>query len=596
MKEFFRSFLGSCLGVMVAFLLVILLIFGLGAVFSEGSTGTSKELKDDSILKLDFKNPIPEKSDNIQTSFGSGGGSAIGLRELTKLIKHAEKDSKIKGILLNASDISMGQSTLMEIRNTLEEFKKSKKFVYAYADYYSQGSYILSSVADSVFLNPNGAVDLHGMAVTSPFFKGMLDKIGVDFEVFYAGNFKSATEPFRRTEMSPENRLQTKEFLNGMFDIFKDKVAKSRKIPMTNLDLIITNLEGRTAQKALDNKLVDRLIYWDQFEGLLKKRIGNDDDDPTYISIEKFDEASTIIEKGSSSKKIALLFAEGDVAYGSNGRGNINDIKYLKVLDDIKENDDIKALVLRVNSGGGSALTSDLIWREIEEIKKKGIPVVASFGDYAASGGYYIAAGADYIYSSPNTLTGSIGVFSMIPNVNKLATQKLGITFDSVSTHPHAISASSVFALNDFDRKIMTESTNQIYDLFLGRVAKGRKMDVKAVNEIAQGRVWTGIKGKEIGLVDAIGSLDDAINYAAKLAKIDSDYKVSEYPKFKETVYSKIISDIMKMETDEDDNESQLLQYKMTNEQKLMLDIYTKYKIVFETEGVQAKTLYRLNF
>jgi protease IV len=588
MKDFFRTMLGSCLGVLVAFLLIVLLMFGIGTMFS--SESESKKDITEGVLKLDFKNVIPEKTGNVETSFTSAQPKAIGLREFVRLIENAKTDDKIKGIVLYGGDINMGQSTMLQIRNKLEEFKKSKKFIYSYADYYSQAGYIMSSVADSVFLNPNGGVDLHGLSMVTPYFKGLLDKLGVQFDIFYAGDFKSATEPFRRTEMSPENRQQTHEFLDGMLAIIKEKISKSRNISSTSLDAIMTNQEGRTASKSLDNKLVDRLIYWDQFEGLLKKRMKTDEDDPNYISIDSYSKAANLTESGSVSNKIAIVFAEGDIVYNNPVKGSTDNKKYLKIFDDIREDDKIKAVVLRVNSGGGSALTSDLIWREVENLKKKGIPVIASFGDYAASGGYYIAAGADKIYSAPNTLTGSIGVFSMLPNFKKLANDKLGVTFDTIRTHTNAVAPNTVTALSEFDKKILTESTNEIYQQFLSRVAAGRKKSVEDIHKIAQGRVWTGIKGKEIGLVDEIGYLDDAIAAAAKMAKIKDDYRITEYPKFKPDIWKDAISDFMEAQSDETDGEA--MGMILTDKQQWIYDLYKKYNVIFTTEGVQARLLY----
>jgi protease IV len=588
MKEFFRTMLGSCLGVLVAFLLILLLIFGVGAMFSAG--GESKKEITDGVLKLDFNSIMPEKTGNVASSFTEAAPKAIGLRDFTRLIDNAKSDDKIKGIVIYGGSVEMGQSTMLQVRNKLEDFKKSKKFVFSYADFYSQGGYIMASVADSVFLNPNGAVDLHGLSMVTPYFKGLLDKLGVQFDIFYAGNFKSATEPFRTTQMSPENRIQTQEFLSGMLSIIKEKISSSRNISTSNLDAIMANQEGRTAIKSLDNKLVDKLIYWDQFEGLLKKRLNTDEDDINYVTIADYDKAVTLSESGSISKKIAIVYAEGDIIYNNTTKGSTDNKKYLKIFDDIKEDDKIKAVVLRVNSGGGSALTSDLIWREIETIKKKGIPVVASFGDYAASGGYYIAAGANKIVSAPNTLTGSIGVFSMIPNFKKLANDKLGVTFDTVKTHENAVSINGFTALSDFDKKIMTESTNEIYETFLNRVATGRKMTRDAVHNIAQGRVWTGLKGKEIGLVDEIGYLDDAVKIAAKMAKLDSDYRITEYPKFKPDVWGEAIAEIMKSQSE--DEEGSGLGIKLTTEQQWLYELYKKYNVIFTTEGVQARLLY----
>ena len=591
MKEFFRGMLGSCLGVLLAMVLVVLIFVGIGAVAASGKGGAKSA--ENAVLKLDLSMPIPEKTDNVQTDFGSTASSHLGLRHIMRLINNAANDINVKGIVINANSLQMGQATLLQLRDGLDSFKTSGKFVYAYADSYSQSAYFLSSVADSVFLNPNGDVGLQGYGTVMPYFKRMLDKIGVDFNVFYAGDFKSATEPFRREDMSPENKLQTKEFLNDMISVMKTKISDSRKIDENKLDEIMSDLKGRNGKLALDNKLVDGLAYWDQFEDIVRIKASIDAKDKiNYLSLDEYNLLAELTEKGSYKNKIAVVYAEGDVLYDTPQKGTIDNKRYLKILDKIKRDDKIKAVVLRVNSGGGSALTSDIIWREIENIKAKGIPVIASFGDYAASGGYYIAAGADTIVASPNTLTGSIGVFSMLPNVKKLMNDKLGILFDSVRTHDLSVNLSTVYALSEKEKLYLTESTNDIYKQFLDRVAKGRNMPVDSVHKYAQGRVWTGSKAKEIGLVDEIGFLNDAIAIAAKKAKLDSNYKIVEYPQIQKTFFEKMVEGIMLQQNEEE--ESAMI--KMNSETRYLYNIYNKFKSIFTQEGVQAKMMWEFDF
>jgi protease IV len=589
MKEFLRSMLGSCLGVLIAILLVVLVVFGIGAAAASGS-GSSEKTSKDGVLKLTFNDGIPEKTDNVEKGFMDQSGEAIGLRDLGKILEKAASDENIKGISLNIGDLAIGQSTLVQLRNDIEKFKASKKFVYAYSDNYSQGSYILSSVADSLFINPNGGIDLHGFGTVTPFFKNTLDKLGVKFDVFYAGDFKSATEPFRRSDMSPENKLQTKEFLSEMLDVVQEKIVKSRKISDREVDNIMNTLDGRNVALALQHKLVDGSVYWDQYEAKIRKAAKLADSEKiNYLTIDEYKPMVSLIEKGSYKNKIAVVYAEGDVSYNDPKKGNIDNKRYLKAFDQIKRDDKIKAVVLRVNSGGGSALTSDIIWREVENVKKMGIPVIASFGDYAASGGYYIAAGADKIVAAPNTLTGSIGVFSMLPNFKQFMNEKVGVTFDTVKTHNYAVNLSTMYALSDYEKKIMTESTDDIYEQFLKRVADGRKMTVEAVHKVAQGRVWTGYKAKQIGLVDEIGYLDDAIAIAAKKAKV-TDYKIVEYPRISKDMWQQFASEIAKSSKgSEDDEESESI--KLNSESKLMFDLYNKYKILLQSEGVQARMM-----
>ncbi len=595
MKEFFRSMLGSCLGVLVALLLVVLIFVGIGVAASSG--GSTEKTTQNGVLKINLSDALPEKTDNLEKGFMNKSSTVLGLRDIVRLIEYAATDSEIKGIVLNANDIQVGQASLLQLRNALDAFKKSKKFIYAYADNYSQSSYLLSSVADSLFINPNGGIDVHGYGTVTPFFKNTLDKLGINFNVFYAGDFKSATEPFRRNEMSPENKLQTAEFLDGMLDIMKDKIAISRNISVDEVDRIMNTLDGRNATLSLKNKLIDASIYFDQFEAKVRKTIKIDEDSKiNYLTMNDYHTLAALTEKGSYKNKIAVVYAEGDVSYNNPQKGVIDNKQFLKIFDQIKRDDNIKAIVLRVNSGGGSALTSDIIWREIENAKRRGLPVIASFGDYAASGGYYIAAGADSIIAAPNTLTGSIGVFSMLPNIKKMMNEKIGITFDTVKTHKYAVNLSTVYELSDYEKKIMTESTDEIYKQFLIRVADGRGMKVEDVHKIAQGRVWTGNKAKELGLVDEIGFLSDAISIAAKKAKL-SDYKIVEYPKIKKDIWQELIAGIAKSSSgDEDDESGMYMGMRLNKESKLMYDLYNKYKILLQSEGVQARMMIDVKF
>ncbi|MBK9737761.1 MAG: signal peptide peptidase SppA [Saprospiraceae bacterium] len=417
--------------------------------------------------------------------------------------------------------------------------------MYSYADNHSQSSYVLCSVADSMFINPQGGVDLKGYGASIPFFKNMLDKVGVEMNIFYAGNFKSATEPFRLTEMSEFNRLQTKDFLTDMKNIMVEKIAKSRKMEAAKIEGIMTNYDGRNGKLALANGLVDGLYYKDEFEDFLKRKTGTEADKKIkYISLSKYNGLADI-DEGEGKDKIAIINAEGEIIYGSDELGIISEKRYIEMLTKIRNDKKIKAVVLRVNSPGGNAFSSDVIWRELEKIKESGKPVIASFGDYAASGGYYIAAGADMIVAQPNTLTGSIGVFMMFPNATKLMNEKIGVTFDTIKTHPFATGFSPFLNLSDKEKELLQESTMDIYDLFIDRVSKGRKLSIDSTKVIAQGRVWTGKKAKEIGLVDELGNLDDAIKIAADKAGIQT-YKIVEYPTIKEDFISTIIKEIQK--------------------------------------------------
>lgn len=541
MKQFFKFFTASCLGVFAAIALIALLFTGF-----LGSMASNKPvIPKNTVLELDFSSFIPEKTGNVASDpFSFEQSEKLGLNSIVALLEHAANDKKVKGILIKGNGVNAGQATAASIREAIVKFKESEKFVYSYADFYSQSGYFLGSVADSVFLNPNGMVDIKGFASMVPFFKNAMDKVGVKMNVFYAGNFKSATEPFRRSDMSEPNKIQIREFLTSMVDQYKALVSSSRNMTAEELDEIMTEYKGRDATSSLEAGLVDKIVYKDEVENLIRKKLDlKSDKKIKYKSLSEYNAGVQLSSDSKAKDKIAVVYAEGIINYGTDEKGEVNETKYLKILEKIKNDDKIKAMVLRVNSGGGSSITSDIIWRAIENIKATGKPVVASFGDYAASGGYYIAAGADTIVSAPNCLTGSIGVFMMFPNFSELLNDKLGINFDEVKTHPMAVGFSTNKELSDQEKEILQKGTNDIYEQFLKRVADGRGMTRDEVHEVAQGRVWTGTKALELGLVDVIGGIDDAVRIASEMAGI-KDYKLKNYPTINETFIDQVMKGI----------------------------------------------------
>ena len=590
MKNFFTAFLGSCLGIVAVFGLGILLLFAMGISGAMKQETYSKN----TVLKLKLEDFIPEKTDNVSqnASLFSGVKESIGLRRILKLLDAAAKDNKISGILIENNSVGVGQATLLSLSDGLSRFKESGKFIYSYADNHSQSSYFLCSVADSMFLNPQGGVDLKGFGAAIPFFKNMLDKIGVDMNIFYAGNFKSATEPFRLTEMSEYNRLQTREFLSGMENIMLDRISANRKLPKEKLIQVMAGLEGRTGKRALENKLVDQLMYKDELDELMIKKLGlKENQKVKYLSLAKYDHMADV-ESEDGKDKIAIVHAEGEILYGSDEPGIISEKRYLGMLSKIRKDDKIKAVVLRVNSPGGNAMTSDMIWRELERIKEAGKPVIASFGDYAASGGYYIAAGADTIVAQPNTLTGSIGVFMMFPNATRLMNEKLGINFDTIKTHEFSTGFSPFNNLSEKEKALLQESTLDIYDLFIDRVSKGRKLSVDSTKAIAQGRVWTGKKAAEIGLVDVLGDLDDAIAIAAKKAGLDK-YKVVEYPFMEKDLFSDIVREIQKSKGGEED---EMRFISLSADEKKLLNYYQTVKSIIRCKEPNARLPFIFDF
>lgn len=592
MKSFFSTFFASCLGVMLAVFVGILILAGIAASAMSGMSD-SGSYSDNTILKLSLDNFIPEMTDNVPHSFLLNQSSdATGLRDIQIALETAATDPKIKGILIENSNVSVGQASLLTLMESLTEFKKSGKFIYSYADNHSQSSYMLCTVADSMFLNPQGAVDLRGFGASIPFFKGMLEKVGIEMNIFYAGNFKSATEPFRLTEMSEFNKIQTRAFLKEMESVMVDRISKNRDISEDKIEAIMAGLEGRTGKKALENKLVDALYYRDQMDDFLRAKLDiKEGKRIKTISLSKYNTVKKSKPDSSSKDKIAIVYAEGEIQYGTDELGSIADKKYIKALQKVRNDENIKAVVLRVNSPGGSAFTSEMIWRELELIKKSGKLVIASFGDYAASGGYYISCGADYIVSQPNTLTGSIGVFMMLPDATKLLNDKLGVKFDTIKTHELATGFSPVLKLTNREKELLQESTIEIYDLFLERVSQGRKLSLDSTMAIAQGRVWTGQSALKIGLVDELGNLDDAIKIAAEKAGL-KDYKIVEYPYVEEEMYAKILKEVLKGTGNEDAR----LDLFSTKDEKQLLEMARQTKALLRLKEPQMRLPYIFNW
>jgi protease IV len=547
MKNFFKNLLTSCLGSMIGLFATVGIFIW---IFSSGSD-EPKGAKANSILKLTLDKSIPELTDNAERSFtnvNSLFASNVGLQDLLKSIDFAAKDENIKGIYLELSNVPVGLSAAKKIRERLETFRASGKFVIAYANAYSQRSYYIASAADRVYLHPLGGVDFQGFAAQIMFLKGMLDKIGVKTQVFYAGKFKSATEPFRRTEMSPENKLQTREFIEGAYSLFLEGIATSRKIDVAQLRRIADNAEMRTAEDAVKLGFIDSLVYKDQILTELHNRTGIDTkDDLEAISIEKYYKSieSKLHNVGKGST-IAVIYAEGSIVDGEGDMGSIGGDKYARIIRKIRKDENVKAIVLRINSGGGSALASDIIWRELEQAKAQGIRIVATMGDVAASGGYYIAANADCIYAENNTITGSIGVFGMVPNMRDLYQNKLGLTMDTLKTGKYSTMTSDMGMYYEFapdEASMIQKSVDDIYATFKKRVSDGRKIPFAEVDTVAQGRVWLGNTAQKIRLVDSLGGLDQAIAEAARLANL-TDFEISNYPKIK-SAEEQIIATLM---------------------------------------------------
>jgi len=528
--NFLRNLLASIIGTFITLGLILFLLIMVVVAISEDEEII---VKPNAVLEIQLdrmvKDYAPKSDDPFDEIFGANN-KKLGLNEIINAIENAKYDDNIKGISINTLSVNAGISQTKSIRNKLAEFKESGKFVNAYADIYDQKAYYLASVADTVFINPVGAIDFKGLSSEVLFLKNLQEKTGVKMEVIRHGKYKSAVEPFLENEMSANNREQITSFLKSIWNEMLVDISESRNISVEELNLIADGLLARNPKLAIENKLVDGAIYMDEYEAKLKLACGVDLDKKLntitlkdYISTGK----GRVIEKASD--KIAVIYAQGEIIYGKGDEDYIGQELIINALREARKSNSVKAIVLRVNSPGGSALSSELIWREIE-ITKKELPVVVSMGDVAASGGYYIACNANKIIAEPTTITGSIGVFGVIPNISKLA-ENIGVNAEQVSTNKGANYSLFEPMTNEF-RTVTQEGVEFVYTTFLDRVAAGRNMTVAQVDEIAQGRVWSGLEAKEKGLVDELGGLKEAVIEAAGLAGI-TDYRVHNYPSYK---------------------------------------------------------------
>jgi protease-4 len=534
------KFLGNVLAVIVGLfafsivaLLIVFALLGMLAASSEEEVTLEKN----SILHLDLNGrTLVERTSEEDLVFGSfldplGGDNSAGLANLKKAIAEAKTNENIKGIYLNAGLFGAGQAGLLELREALQDFKESGKFIIAYDEAYSEGGYFLASVADEIYLNPLGGIDFNGFSSEGIFLKGFFEKVGIKPEVFRVGEFKSAVEPFILDKMSPENRLQTQYFLDDINRHAIDLIAESRKIAKDSLIRINNQMLVRKPKDAVTYKLATALKYEDEVHSILKEKLGLKEEDQ-ISTINATDLGGLAKSKNiSSANRIAVILAEGDIVDG-NVEGAISSEKFAKEIRKARKDENIKAIVLRVNSPGGSILASDVIWREMTEAKKAK-PLIVSMGEVAASGGYYISAPADTIVAQPNTITGSIGIFGILFNVQELVNDKLGVTTDVVSTGELSDFGNMARPLTEVERTIIQSSVEDGYETFISRVAEGRGMHPDSVRKVASGRVWTGTQAKARGLVDVLGGLDTAIGIAAAKIKAGEDYRVVYYPEKK---------------------------------------------------------------
>ncbi len=526
MKSFFKTFFAALLALIIFSLLGFFILIGIAAAFS---TDEKVAVAQNSVLVIDASETFLEQSKNDPFSelMNKKNGKQPSLSELIGLLNYAKKDSSIKGIYIKCAENPNGYAATEEIRKALIDFKKSNKFIVAYAETISQKGYMMANVADQIYTHPQGGMEWSGFNYETMFFKGLIDKLEIEPQIFYAGKFKSATEPFRYAQMSEANKLQTEIWLNSIYNNFIQGAAEMRNLNADSIKAFANEGKVQNAKDALKYKLVDGLIYDDQLKKIISKKLRVVDETKiSFVSINNY--AESVALRGTGSGKIAVIYADGDVVMGKGQKDAIASDDYRALLQKIRNDKSIDAVVLRVNSPGGSALASDIIWREIDLLKKEK-PVVVSMGDLAASGGYYISCGADSIFADANTITGSIGVFSVIPNAEKFLKNKLGITFDRVKTGQFADAPSATRALTVTEQKFLQAGVDSVYYTFKSRVAVGRQKSVDYIDSIAQGRVWTGADAIKVGLVDKIGTLNDALASAAKMAKLKG-YSIKSYP------------------------------------------------------------------
>lgn len=540
MWQFIKYVFATIVGLFLFSILGFFLFVGIVAAI--GSSEDSTPIETNSVLKLNLNNPIQEVAvENPFAEFSGGQGNVLGLLDIRSALANAKQDPNIKGVYLDVQYPMVGWATAEEIRDAILDFKKSNKFVYAYGEVMTEKAYYLASVADKIYLNPAGGMEWNGLSAEYDFYKGTLDKLEVKPLIFRVGEYKSAVEPFFRENMSDASRLQNQVLINNIFDHAVDKISQARKITPTQLKNLADSLSIDSPQDALTHKLITHVGYYDEVESALRKELKlGEDDKIKFVGLSKYSKAEKKVKEGSSDNRIAVIIGEGAIMSGKSNDGNIGSETIVDELRKARKDKKVKAVVLRINSPGGSALASDVMWREVQ-LTRKEKPVIASMSDVAASGGYYMAMGCDKIVAHPNTITGSIGVFSVLFNFQNTFRNKLGITFDRVNTNAHSDWPSVTREMTPFENNRMQRSTENIYAVFTKKAAEGRKMPLEKLKSLASGRVWSGREAKGNGLIDEFGGLDKAIEIAAKSAKLkEGDYRV-RYPKEK-NVFEEMIT------------------------------------------------------
>ncbi len=583
MWQFVKYVFATIVGLFIFSVLGFFLFIGIASML--GSSEDKASIDKNSVLKLDLNNPIQEIAvENPFAEFSGGQGNVLGLNDIKSALANAKLDPNIKGVYLDVQYPSVGWATAEEVRDAIVDFKKSKKFVYAYGEVMTEKAYYLASVADKIYLNPAGGMEWNGLSAEYDFYKGTLDKLEIKPLVFRVGEYKSAVEPFFRENMSDANKLQNQVLINNIFDHAIENISKSRNIPVTTLKNLADSLLIDAPQDALKYKLVSHVGYYDEVETALRKELNiKEDDKIKFVGLSKYAKAEKQVKEGPSDSRIAIIVGEGAIYSGKSGDGNIGSETIAEELRKARKDKKVKAVVLRINSPGGSALASDVMWREIQ-LTRKVKPVIASMSDVAASGGYYMAMGCDKIVAQPNTITGSIGVFSVLFNFENTFKNKLGITFDRVNTNTHADWPSVTRDMTPFENDRLQKSTENIYATFTRKAAEGRKMPLAKLQSLASGRVWSGREAKANGLIDEFGGLDKAIQVAAQAAKLkEGEYRV-KFPAQK-NVFEQFMNKIT------GDAEEQMLQKQLGDFAPYLKTL----KKLQQMEGTQARMPFDIN-
>ncbi len=586
MLQFFKFVFATIIGLILFFVFGFLLLIGIGAAFSSND---KKSIDENTVLKMNLNREIKDNVPNddspfkgLENAFGGNKAEAAGIVQIKKAIENAKIDPKIKGIYLEANSPLVGYANLEEIRNALIDFKKSGKFVYSYGEYYIEKGYYLSSVSNKIYLNPAGLIDFNGLSAEYTFFKGTLDKLEIKPVIFKVGDFKSAVEPFLLDKMSEPNRIQSASFLGSINDYVFKNIAEARGITVDQVKQTADSLSAFKPKGALKSHLITDLGYYTDVEDQMKVELKlKSDSKIKFTTISNYLKTELPITEKYNKTKIAILSSEGEISTGKGSNEIIGSDKFVEELRKLREDKNVKAVVLRINSPGGSSLASDIMWNEVQQTRKVK-PVIASFADYAASGGYYMGMGADGIVAQPTTITGSIGIFMMLFNAHDFMKNKLGITTDHVGTNAHSEFPTVTNELSAFEKNILQNSTNEGYETFTTKAANGRHMSIEKLKSIASGRVWSGLQAKENGLVDKIGGLETAIAFAAEKAKL----KTGEY-QVKYTYNQKsFFEEIMNMNSDE--AETKFLAKKFGK----IASLYEKINSFSKMEGLQAKMEY----